>query len=94
MVERHGGEVSVRRQCVLLDMARSRVYRVKAAAPPDDLALMRRIDELHLDLPFYVLWLQAHDVRAQRRGLGRQERSTVSEHRSAFAFCAALQIDK
>jgi putative transposase len=52
-VERPGGDVSVRRQCELLDLARSGVYRVKAATPADDLALMRRIDELHLDLPFY-----------------------------------------
>ena len=48
-----GSEVSVRRQCELLDLARSGVYRVKAPTPADDLALMRRIDELHLDLPFY-----------------------------------------
>ena len=48
-----GSEVSVRRQCALLDLARSGVYRVKAPTPADDLALMRRIDELHLALPFY-----------------------------------------
>jgi putative transposase len=52
-VERSGGEVSVRRQCELLDLARSGVYRVKAATAENDLALMRRIDELHLELPFY-----------------------------------------
>ena len=48
-----GEAVSVRRQCELLDLARSGVYRVKAPTPDDDLALMRRIDELHLDLPFH-----------------------------------------
>lgn len=48
-----GEAVSVRRQCELLDLARSGVYRVKAPTPDDDLALMRRIDELHLNLPFY-----------------------------------------
>ena len=57
-IERHPGNtqgeaVSVRRQCELLDLARSGVYRVKAPTPADDLALMRRIDELHLNLPFY-----------------------------------------
>jgi putative transposase len=52
-VERPGSQVSVRRQCELLDLARSGVYRVNAPTPADDLALMRRIDELHLELPFY-----------------------------------------
>ena len=29
------------------------VYRSKPVAGADDLAVMRRIDELHLELPFY-----------------------------------------
>jgi len=52
-VERVPGSLSVRRQCALLDLARSGVYRVAAPIPADDLTLMRRIDKLHLDLPFY-----------------------------------------
>jgi putative transposase len=53
MVERPGEGVSMRRQCELLNVARSGVYRPKPVAETDDLALMRRIDELHLELPFY-----------------------------------------
>ena len=53
MVDCHKDDLSVRRQCELLDLARSGVYRAKPATPADDLALMRRIDELHLKLPFY-----------------------------------------
>jgi hypothetical protein len=34
-------------------LARSGVYRAKPITGADDLALMRRIDELHLELPFY-----------------------------------------
>ena len=52
LVERAGADLSVRRQCELLDVARSGVYRVKARVAANDLALMRRIDALHLDLPF------------------------------------------
>jgi hypothetical protein len=36
-------------------VARSGVYRHKPVAEADDLAVMRRIDELHLELPFYGL---------------------------------------
>jgi putative transposase len=53
MIEPTGKDVSVRRQCELLDVSRSGVYRPKPALAADDLALMRRIDELHLELPFY-----------------------------------------
>jgi putative transposase len=53
MVERPGEDLSVRRQCALLNLARSGVYRPKPITAADDLVLMRRIDELHLELPFY-----------------------------------------
>src|ERR1700726_772134 len=53
MVERPGGNLSVRRQCALLNLARSGVYRPQPVTGADDLALMRRIDELHLKRPFY-----------------------------------------
>ena len=52
MVERPGEDVSVRRQCALLNLARSGVYRPKPVIGAGDLALMRRIDELHLSCRF------------------------------------------
>ena len=42
----------VSRQCRVLELARSTVYYVPRPISPEDLALMRRIDELHLDYPF------------------------------------------
>jgi putative transposase len=53
MVELPGKDLSVRRQCTLLELARSGVYRPKPLTGSNDLAVMRRIDELHLKLPFY-----------------------------------------
>ena len=53
MVERPGKDLSVRRQCALVGVARSGVYRPKPVAEADDLAVMRRIEEPHLELPFY-----------------------------------------
>jgi len=43
MVERPGENLSVRRQCALLNLARSGVYRPGPVAGADDLAMMRRI---------------------------------------------------
>ncbi len=41
------------RQCELLDLCRSSVYYRPQPVSPADLALMRRIDELHLVYPFF-----------------------------------------
>ncbi len=45
--------ISVRRQCSLLGLARSSLYYQPVEVAAEDLALMRRIDELYLKLPFY-----------------------------------------
>lgn len=45
-------KLSVSRQAALLGISRSSVYYQPRPVSTDDLALMRRIDELHLDYPF------------------------------------------
>ena len=40
-------------QCRLLKIARSTLYCHPVPAGADELAVMRRIDELHLEYPFY-----------------------------------------
>src|SRR5690349_14884947 len=52
MLDRAGKALSIRRQCMLLGIARSGVYRPPRPANDDDLALMRRIDELFTAWPF------------------------------------------
>ena len=42
----------VKRQAQLLDISRSSVYYRARPVRPETLRLMRRIDELHLELPF------------------------------------------
>ena len=52
MIER-GAELPVKRQAELLELSRSNVYYVPRPLSERDLTLMRRIDELHLQWPFY-----------------------------------------
>jgi putative transposase len=52
LVDRGDARLSVRRQCELLGVARSGVYRPPRPANENDLALMRRIDELFTAWPF------------------------------------------
>jgi putative transposase len=51
MIDREHG-LPVVRQCRVLALSRASVYYRGKPTPPTDLALMRRIDELHLELPF------------------------------------------
>jgi putative transposase len=53
LVDRDDPVLPVAAQCRLLRVARSTLYYQPVPASPDDLAVMRRIDELHLECPFY-----------------------------------------
>jgi putative transposase len=53
MLDRGHGQLSVRRQCASLGLARSSVYRAKPEHDADELALMRRIDAVFVAWPFY-----------------------------------------
>lgn len=63
----------VTRQCQLLELSRSSVYYERQPVAQSDLALMRRMDELHLDFPFAgsrmlrdLLRLEGHPVGRKR----------------------------
>ena len=50
----HGDPIlSIVAQCGLLQVARSTLYYRAEPVSPDDLAVMRRMDELYLATPFY-----------------------------------------
>ena len=46
-------ELSLQRQCELVGISRSGFYYEPVAESPENLTLMRRLDELHLDYPAY-----------------------------------------
>ena len=45
-------QLSIKKQCALLQLPRSTAYYNPAEVSEEDLTLMRRIDELHLNYPF------------------------------------------
>ena len=51
MIDR-GHELTIVRQAKVLNISRGAVYYKARPVPPEDLAVMRRIDELHLEYPF------------------------------------------
>ena len=69
MIER-GGKLAVKRQAQLLVFSRSSVYYRSRPVSARDLKLMRRIDELHLEVPFFG----ARKIAAQLRREGQSVR--------------------
>jgi putative transposase len=76
-VERTGAALSVRRQCTLLNVARSGVYRPQPETSAEDLTLMRRIDELYLEKPFYGSRTMTFDLNEEGRGVNQQAGATA-----------------
>jgi putative transposase len=73
MLDRAHPILSVRRQCALLGLSRSGVYRPKAPANDEaDLALMRSIDELFLAHPFLGSRRMAVMLRAAGEPINRK----------------------
>ena len=71
-IESDQEELSVRRQCELLGLARSSYYREPAMASADDLALMERLDRLHLEHPFLGSRKLARLLSSPEEGVNRK----------------------
>jgi putative transposase len=76
LLDHDHADLSVRRQCRLLGLARSGVYRRPRAANDNDLGLMRRIDELFTQFPFLgsrrlALMLGQQDLPINRKRMQR-----------------------
>jgi putative transposase len=72
LLDRDHAQLSIRRQCALLGLARSGVYRVPAAANENDLALMRRLDELFTAWPFLGSRRMTAMLRAEGQAINRK----------------------
>ena len=76
MIDR-GSRVAVTRQAELLDLSRSSVYYSPRALPGRDLCFMRRLDELHLQLPFYGSRKLTRELRKEGHDVGRRHVVTL-----------------
>jgi putative transposase len=69
--------LSVTRQARLLQLARASVYYTPRPVPAADLALMRRLDALHLELPFAGSRMLAGLLSTPAGGVGRLHARTL-----------------
>lgn len=71
MIRRNRPGLSLSRQCDLLSISRSSFYYVLKGESPENLTLMRRIDELFLKYPFYGSRQMVRQLRREGVGAGR-----------------------
>jgi putative transposase len=71
MIRRDRPGLSLSRQCRLLSISRSSFYYAPKGESPENLALMRRIDELFLKYPFYGSRQMARHLRREDVYVGR-----------------------
>ena len=66
------GELSVRRQCEILALNRSGLYYERVGPGAEELELMRRIDELHLEFPFFGSRRMSRELRSKGMVVNRK----------------------
>ena len=71
LIRRDQPELSLSRQCEILAISRSSFYYTPKGESPENLALMRRIDELYLKYPFYGSRQMVRQLRRDGIGVGR-----------------------
>ena len=76
MIELYHPRLSVRRQCELVGLNRSSVYYQPTCASPENLQLMRLMDEQCLKTPFYgsrrmTVWLNSQGLAVNRKRVQR-----------------------
>src|SRR5215212_4995187 len=85
MIDRSHG-LSITSQAKSLNISRSSVHRLPRAVPAADLALMRRMDELHLDFPFAGSRMLRDLLKAEGVRIGRCPVATLMKRMGIEAF--------
>ena len=74
------------RQAKLLKLSRGSLYYQARPVPPADLAIMRRIDELHLEYPFAGSRMLRDLLRGEGVAIGRQRVATMMKRMAIEAL--------
>ena len=80
-------DLPITRQAQLLGMSRGSVYYLPRPVSEADLALMRRIDALHLDHPFMGARFLRRMLRREGFTVGRRHVGTLMERMGIEALC-------
>ena len=79
-------ELPLTRQAKILKLSRSGLYYRPRPVPPTDLAIMRRMDELHLDYPFAGSRMLRDLLRGEGVEIGREHVATLMKRMDITAI--------
>ena len=86
LLDRGHDRLSIRRQCTLLSIARSGVYRQLQPANDNDVAVLRRIDELFTAWPFLGSRRLARMLRDEGHAINRKRVQRLMRHMGIAAL--------
>jgi putative transposase len=93
MIDR-GHRLPITRQARLLGLARSSVYYRPVATAERDLALMKAIDEIHTELPFYGIRRIRNELRDRGFAVGRGHVATLMRRMGITAIAPKRRLSK
>jgi putative transposase len=85
MIDRNH-ELPIARQCRILELARSTAYYQTEPVSTEDLALMRRIDELHLEMPYAGARMLSRILKREGQPIGRRRVTTLMRRMGIHAL--------
>ena len=80
-------DLSITRQAQLMNISRGSVYYLPKATSNADLAIMRRIDELHLEHPFMGARMLSRQLKRVSIDVGRRHVATLMSRMGIQALC-------
>jgi putative transposase len=93
MIDREN-ELPMTRQCKILDISRSSAYYKPVPASMRDMELMRLIDEMHLEYPFYGSRKIRDELRAKGHEIGRGHVSALMRKMGIAALYQKPRLSK
>lgn len=86
--------LSVRRQCELLDINRSNIYYVKKVPGEEELKLMRKVDEIYTEYPFFGTRQMVNYLRLRDYDVGRSLIRSIYKKLGLRAICPGPHTSK
>jgi putative transposase len=86
--------LSIRQQCELLDINRSNIYYVKKVPDEEELKLMRKVDEIYTEYPFFGTRQMVNYLRLRDYDVGRSLIRSIYKELGLRAICPGPHTSK
>ena len=94
LIEEDFKGLSIVKQCALIGLNRSSYYKKPSGLTEEDLNIMKRIDEIFTEYPFYGTRRMKHALREEGRFIGRKKLKTYYYLLGITAIYPKINISK